>query len=410
MFIHKIITPMFIRRFECVGSECLSHCCQDWFISIDKKTYKKYHSADSIEIKQISQEHVLKSERAGTYAYIRLTEEKQCPFLTEKRLCGVYSKLGPSAMSDTCREYPRSEIKYQNATFKRLSLSCPEVVRQLLFSADAMQLTEEEQYLKKVPQDAALTDPQYLMYLWCLNLVQVPSPEFEDNLYAVMKLLTFISKLNYDIEANFDRIQGVYEFLLNATENGELTAERRALPHPVSFQTAVLSVYGKFIPRLSRSGTFLFSTYINTLKQLGMDEQQTAVRTEENMARLRSEWKVQQQNSCLNQPYTLRNLFSYLLYHSQFPHAANFAGGVTGSRNALSHFSLLVMDYFYLRTNLTALAVTEERVLKESDVQLLLGAYFSLKMHVGDINADLLALMERCQMSDAIACICLLDN
>ncbi|WP_205733373.1 hypothetical protein, partial [Enterobacter hormaechei] len=65
--------------------------------------------------------------------------------------------------------------------------------------------------------------------------------------------------------------------------------ERRALPHPVSFQTAVLSVYGKFIPRLSRSGTFLFSTYINTLKQLGMDEQQTAVRTEENMARLRSE-------------------------------------------------------------------------------------------------------------------------
>lgn len=40
MFIHKIITPMFIRRFECVGSECLSHCCQDWFISIDKKTYK----------------------------------------------------------------------------------------------------------------------------------------------------------------------------------------------------------------------------------------------------------------------------------------------------------------------------------------------------------------------------------
>ena len=61
-------------------------------------------------------------------------------------------------------------------------------------------------------------------------------------------------------------------------------------------------------------------------------------------------------------------------------------------------------------TNLTALAVTEERVLKESDVQLFAGAYFSLKMHVGDINADLLALMERCQMSDAIACICLLDN
>ncbi|HHN8373267.1 flagellin lysine-N-methylase [Morganella morganii] len=410
MFIRKIVTPMFIRRFECVGSECLSHCCQDWFISIDKKTYKKYHSADSIEIKQISQEHVLKSERAGAYAYIRLTEEKTCPFLTEKKLCGIYSKLGPSAMSDTCRVYPRSEVKYQNATFKRLSLSCPEVVRQLLFSADAMQLAEEDQYLKKAPEDAALTDPQYLVYLWCLNLVQAPSPEFEDNLYAVMQLLTFISKLNYDIEANFDRIQGVYEFLLNATENGELTAERRALPHPVSFQTAILSVYGKFIPKLSRGGDLLFSVYVNMLRQLGLDDQQTAERTEENMARLRAEWKVQQQDSCLSEPYTLRNLFSYLLYHSQFPHADNFAGNATGARNAMSHFSLLVMDYFYLRTNLAALAAAGKRVLQKNDIQLLMSAYFSLKMHLNDINTDLLALMEQCQMSDAIACICLLDN
>ncbi|HDF2343022.1 TPA: flagellin lysine-N-methylase [Morganella morganii] len=333
-----------------------------------------------------------------------------CPFLTEKRLCGIYSKLGPSAMSHTCREYPRSAVKYQNATFKRLSLSCPEVVRQLLFSADAMQLTEEDQFLKKIPQDAALTDPKYLVYLWCMNLVQAPSPEFEDNLYAVMQLLTFISKLNYDIETNFDRIQGVYEFLLNATEKGELTAERRALPHPVSFQTGILSVYGKFIPKLSRNGPFLLSTYINTLNQLGLDEQQTTARTEENMARLRAEWKVQQQDSCLSESYTLRNLFSYLLYHSQFPHADNFGGDAAGTDNALSHFSLLVMDYFYLRTNLAALAATEKRLLTERDVQLLLAAYFSLKMHVGDINTDLLALMESCRMSDALACICLLDN
>lgn len=68
------------------------------------------------------------------------------------------------------------------------------------------------------------------------------------------------------------------------------------------------------------------------------------------------------------------------------------------------------MDYFYLRTNLAALAATEKRPLKESDIQLLMGAYFSLKMHMGDINTDLLALMDRCQMSDALACICLLDN
>ncbi|WP_413494474.1 flagellin lysine-N-methylase [Morganella psychrotolerans] len=410
MFIHKIITPMFIKRFQCVGSECLSHCCQDWLISIDKKTYKKYHSAESIEIKLISQDHVIKSDRGGDYAFIRLTDEKKCPFLTEKQLCNIYSKLGPSAMSRTCRVYPRSEVKYQNATFKRLSLSCPEVVRQLLFSADAMQLTEEDQYLKEATQDAALTDPQYLMYLWCLNLVQAQSPEFEDNLYAVMQLLIFIDKLDYEIEANFDRIQGVYEFLLTATENGDLTAERRALSHPVSFQVATLGVYGKFIPQLSRSGTLLLSTYINTLNKLELDENQTSERTEENMARLLTGWKTLMQDSCLSEPHTLRNLFSYLLYHSQFPHVANFSEKTAGEKNALTHFSLLVMDYFYLRTNLSALVITEKYTVVQTDVQLLVSAYFSLKMHITGINTDLLALMERCQMSDALACICLLDG
>ncbi|WP_208020747.1 flagellin lysine-N-methylase [Morganella psychrotolerans] len=224
-------------------------------------------------------------------------------------MCNIYSKLGPSAMSRTCRVYPRSEVKYQNATFKRLSLSCPEVVRQLLFSADAMQLTEEDQYLKEATQDDALTDPQYLMYLWCLNLVQVQSSEFEDNLYAVMQLLIFIDKLDYEIEANFDRIQGVYEFLLSAIENGDLMAERRALPHPVTFQVAVLGVYGKFIPQLSRSGTLLLSTYVNTLNKLELDENQTAERTEANMARLLTGWKTLMQDSCLSEPHTLRNLF-----------------------------------------------------------------------------------------------------
>ncbi|WP_208020746.1 hypothetical protein [Morganella psychrotolerans] len=89
---------------------------------------------------------------------------------------------------------------------------------------------------------------------------------------------------------------------------------------------------------------------------------------------------------------------------------ANFSEKVAGEKNALSHFSLLVMDYFYLRTNLSALVATEKCTVAETDVQLLVSAYFSLKMHMKGINTDLLALMETCQMSDALACICLLDG
>ncbi|WP_208020748.1 hypothetical protein [Morganella psychrotolerans] len=94
MFIHKIITPMFIKRFQCVGSECLSHCCQDWLITIDKKTYKKYHSSESIEIKQISQDHVIKSENGDDYAFIRLTDEKKMPVPDRKTVVQYLQQTG----------------------------------------------------------------------------------------------------------------------------------------------------------------------------------------------------------------------------------------------------------------------------------------------------------------------------
>ena len=83
----------------------------------------------------------------------------------------------------------------------------------------------------------------------------------------------------------------------------------------------------------------LLSTYINTLTQLGLDEQQTTEGAlEENMARLRSEMEsTAAEQLSESQPYTLRNLFSYLLYHSQFPHAANLlAVMLPSSCNAMS--------------------------------------------------------------------------
>ncbi|RXK32668.1 hypothetical protein BBD39_10260 [Arsenophonus endosymbiont of Bemisia tabaci Asia II 3] len=57
---HREIIPLFDKKFKCIGDQCLSHCCHGWTINIDKKTYKKSKTAHQIEIKEITDKHLIK--------------------------------------------------------------------------------------------------------------------------------------------------------------------------------------------------------------------------------------------------------------------------------------------------------------------------------------------------------------
>ncbi|PAV02736.1 hypothetical protein CBG25_09170 [Arsenophonus sp. ENCA] len=67
---HREIIPLFYKKFKCIGDQCLSHCCRGWTINIDKKTYKKYKTAHQIEIKEITDKHLIKYPKGnGTNQY-----------------------------------------------------------------------------------------------------------------------------------------------------------------------------------------------------------------------------------------------------------------------------------------------------------------------------------------------------
>ncbi|KYD09177.1 hypothetical protein B4102_2704 [Heyndrickxia sporothermodurans] len=129
---YSTLYPEYIKHFSCIGSECEDTCCAGWKVTIDKNTYKKYKK---VKNKSITSElsNAISRNRSnpndGDYAYIKMDEEGNCPFLTCEKLCSIHGTLGESYLSETCAVYPRSYNMINGVIEKTATLSCPEVTR-----------------------------------------------------------------------------------------------------------------------------------------------------------------------------------------------------------------------------------------------------------------------------------------
>ena len=70
--------------------------------------------------------------------------DRRCAFLNEENLCDLYKALGPDALCDTCRMYPRHTEEYEGLRELSLSLSCPEVAKMILSCKEPVHFVEEE--------------------------------------------------------------------------------------------------------------------------------------------------------------------------------------------------------------------------------------------------------------------------
>ena len=75
-------------------------------------------------------------------AFIRITIG--CAFLNEENLCDLYKALGPDALCDTCKSYPRHTEEYEGLRELSLSLSCPEAAKIILSCKEPVRFLEEE--------------------------------------------------------------------------------------------------------------------------------------------------------------------------------------------------------------------------------------------------------------------------
>lgn len=117
-------------RFKCIAGECSLTCCQEWRITVDEVTEKKWQgkfiSGREEQGQKLELCQCLKEEALGKI--IKLNDEKKCPFLNQDKLCKLVIELGEDYLSHTCMTFPRQNREFTNRTEHTLAACCPAVV------------------------------------------------------------------------------------------------------------------------------------------------------------------------------------------------------------------------------------------------------------------------------------------
>ena len=138
--------PIYFDEFSCVAGACPDTCCAGWQIMIDEESLEKYGEVQGSFGSRLK--NSIDWMEGCFYQY-----DRRCAFLNEENLCDLYSELGPEALCDTCRLYPRHVEEYEGVREWSLSLSCPIAAEMLLSWQGEVPLIEWE-----TPEEEDLDD------------------------------------------------------------------------------------------------------------------------------------------------------------------------------------------------------------------------------------------------------------
>ena len=133
----RYLKPHFYDKFVCTAGDCPDTCCAGWQIMIDEDSLEKYKKVQGEFGKRLH----------GSINWDEecfCQNERRCVFLNEENLCDLYKALGPDALCDTCRLYPRHTEEFEGLRELSLSLSCPEAARIILSCREPVRFLEKE--------------------------------------------------------------------------------------------------------------------------------------------------------------------------------------------------------------------------------------------------------------------------
>jgi lysine-N-methylase len=117
-------------------------------VYVDKEHYRALKRAMSHtqeareEFRMMYQLIDSKNQAAERFAAIKLREDGACPNLDSTNLCSIQRRFGEGVLSNTCTFYPRIFNCRGSRIEMTATLSCPEVGRQALLPADALEIVQ----------------------------------------------------------------------------------------------------------------------------------------------------------------------------------------------------------------------------------------------------------------------------
>lgn len=189
----EVMTPKFASDFACVGSDCTAHCCNTWTVEVDKKTYKALKKHGDIEVRQLaSSTFKLTRNSEKDYANIKMSKNGDCPVLDENNLCNIHKKCGPKLLPHLCQDYPRTPRWFGEQAEMSMAISCPEVVRNVLYDPEAMMISSVSQYPHELSHGnirglSSANLPAYLAFIrdFCFSVALNSDLSFEQQLFVI---------------------------------------------------------------------------------------------------------------------------------------------------------------------------------------------------------------------------------
>ncbi|HIX29615.1 MAG TPA: flagellin lysine-N-methylase, partial [Candidatus Blautia stercoravium] len=241
--------PHYYQDFVCTADQCPDTCCAGWQIFIDEESLDTYS-----QVKGDFGIRLLNSIDWSVGAFEQY--QKRCSFLNEKNLCDVYQELGPSALCETCRQYPRHTEEFENLREFSLSLSCPVAAEMILGCKSRVEFLEEEDDLEEIEED--YEDFDFLLF----------GKLEEMRIY----LFQILQNRNYSIRKRIFLCMQITEFFQKALDEGRLFE----IDFAVELGRAEKEIKDR---RAEKSSAFRFDSMQNMLKDL------------QSLEVLRQEWK-----------------------------------------------------------------------------------------------------------------------
>ncbi|MEG1699458.1 MAG: flagellin lysine-N-methylase, partial [Oscillospiraceae bacterium] len=126
---------------------CRNTCCAGWSITLSKPEYlamKKGGMPKNIEdITGAALHRMRKNATDRMYAEMTLRSDGSCPYLNADRLCDLQIACGHSALSSTCRVFPRIKVAVGQSLYTVLTMGCEAVTEQMLLKPTSISMRSE---------------------------------------------------------------------------------------------------------------------------------------------------------------------------------------------------------------------------------------------------------------------------
>lgn len=365
----KNMRPAYLEQFQCIGSDCADTCCSLWKITIDKQTYRKYQSLENANLRKRVKEHLVKDKKTGD-AYFEMNQTTgDCPMLCDG-LCSIQATMGESYLSQTCSTYPRTIFETGESFEASAQTSCPEVVRLLLFSENAMELSvyEADPPSASNLKSTKIKNHSSQKYEAALQIRELCFEVVKNREFTLEHRMIILGVLFDNIHASFEKgaYPEVLDFLVEFKKEVKINAELRnyeVFPQDPLYAFQVLNnSLMDLLPefRWNRRYNECMDDYLKGIQKKGSTLERSF--SVYQQAREREVFDYMQSKPCVFENYILNYFYQ------------SFTADVMNGDKLFDFFMKLIIDYSLIRLHLAGIAAHHE-ILEDESVLKLIQSY-----------------------------------